>query len=226
VLLSIPRVLSAEQVMQCRRELETAEWVDGRVTSGHQSARVKRNTQVPEQHPVARRLGEMIVGVLEGLPLFLSAALPLKVFPPLFNRHGVGDAFGAHIDGAIRQVPGTPHRVRTDLSVTLFLCAPDEYEGGELVVEDSYGAHAVKPPAGDMVLYPGGSLHHVGPVTRGVRLAAVFWVQSMVRDDGHRTMLYDLDTSIRHLGAVVPEHPALVQLTGVYHNLLRAWADA
>ena len=225
MLLHIPEVLTAEQVAHCRRVLAEAEWVDGRVTAGHQSARAKDNMQLPEHHPAARELGDMIVAALERNPLFMSAALPAKVFPPLFNRYEGGQSFGNHVDNAVRQVAGTPHRVRTDLSATLFLAAPDEYDGGELLVEDTYGVHDVKLPAGDMILYPASSLHRVNPVTRGARLASFFWVQSMVRDDGERALLFDLDTSIQRLVRDSPEHPSAMQLTNVYHNLLRRWAD-
>jgi PKHD-type hydroxylase len=199
--------------------------VDGRVKAGHQSARAKRNRQLAEDSASARRLGDMIVGALQQHPLFVSAALPLRVFPPLFNRYEVGESFGTHVDNAIRQVPGTPHRLRTDVSATLFLSPPDAYDGGELVVEDTYGVHSVKLPAGHLALYPATSLHHVRPVTRGVRLAAFFWVQSMVRDDGKRTLLFDLDTAIQGLSREQPDHPSAVQLIGVYHNLLRRWAE-
>jgi PKHD-type hydroxylase len=226
MLLHIPKVLSADQVAHCRQVLDRAEWVDGKVTAGFQSGRAKNNAQVPEGHPAARELGELVLEALERNMLFVSAALPLKVFPPLFNRYAGGQSFGNHVDNAIRQVPGRPHRVRTDLSATLFLSAPEDYDGGELVVDDSYGAHAVKLPAGDMVLYPSGSLHRVEPVTRGARMAAFFWIQSMVRDDGERTLLFDLDNAIRKVGAAVPDSPAVVELTSVYHNLLRRWADA
>jgi PKHD-type hydroxylase len=226
MLLQIPQVLSAEQVADSRRQLDAAEWIDGRVTAGHQSARAKDNAQLPEDSPVARQLGQTILAALERTPLFLSAALPLKIFPPLFNRYAGGQSFGVHIDNAIRQVRNTPHRVRTDISATLFLSRPDEYDGGELVVEDTYGTHSVKLPAGDLVLYPASSLHRVQPVTRGARIAAFFWIQSMIRDDGQRTILFDLDLAIQRLGADVPNHPSLVQLTGTYHNLLRRWADA
>jgi PKHD-type hydroxylase len=225
MLLEIPAILSGDEVALARRALAEAEWVDGRVTAGPQAAKVKRNAQVREGHPTARALGDDILARLEGTPLFISAALPLKVFPPLFNRYGGGQCFGTHIDTAIRQVPGTPHRVRTDLSATLFLRDPDEYDGGELMVEDSYGAHAVKLPAGSMVLYPASSLHDVQPVTRGERIGGFFWIQSMVRDDAQRTLLFDLDTAIQRLTMAAPGDPALVQLTGVYHNLLRRWAD-
>jgi PKHD-type hydroxylase len=198
--------------------------VDGRVTAGHQSARAKDNQQLPEDSPVARRLGERIVAALQRSPLFVSAALPLRVFPPLFNRYQGGQGFGTHVDNAIRQVPGTPHRIRTDLSATLFLSSPEDYHGGELVVEDTLGVHSVKLPAGHLVLYPASSLHHVRAVTRGTRLASFFWIQSMVRDDGERTLLFDLDTAIQRLAAESPDHPSAIQLTGVYHNLLRRWA--
>ena len=225
MLLHIPEVLTAEQVAHCRRVLEKAEWVDGRVTAGHQSARAKDNTQVPEGHPAARELGDLILAALERNPLFMAAALPSKVFPPLFNRYEGGQSFGNHVDNAVRQVTGTPHRVRTDLSVTLFLAQPEEYDGCELLVEDTYGVHGVKLPAGDLILYPASSLHRVNPVTRGARLASFFWVQSMVRDDGERALLFDLDTSVQRLVQDAPDHPAAVQLTNVYHNLLRRWAD-
>lgn len=225
MLLSIPKVLAPEQVARCRELLDGAEWVDGRVTVGYQGARVKDNVQVPEGHPVARQLGDLILAALERNPLFMSAALPLKVLPPLFNRYEGGQRYGSHVDGAIRQVPGTPHRVRTDLSATLFLSAPEEYEGGELTIEDTYGTRAVKLPAGDMVLYPGTSVHHVRPVTRGARVAAFFWIQSMVREDSQRALLFELDTSIQQLAGAVPDSPAVVRITNVYHNLLRRWAD-
>ena len=225
MLLHVPDILTPDQVTHGRRLLEEAQWVDGRVTAGSQSSRAKRNLQLPEDSPAARELGEIVLGALQRNALFMSAALPLKVFPPLFNRYGGGHAFGSHVDNAIRQVPGTPHRVRTDLSATLFFAAPEDYDGGELVVEDTYGAHRVKLPAGHLVLYPSTSLHHVTPVTRGERLAAFFWIQSLIRDDGQRTLLFDMDTSIQKLARDVPDHPSTVQLTGVYHNLLRQWAE-
>lgn len=225
MLVSIPEVLSSEDAARCRRLIDAAEWIDGRVTAGHQSARAKDNEQLAEDSPAAREAGEMILGALERNPLFLSAALPLKIFPPLFNRYRRGQAFGVHVDNAVRSVRGTPHRVRTDLAATLFLAQPDEYDGGELVVEDTYGMHAVKLPAGHMVLYPAGSLHKVQAVTRGARLASFFWLQSMVRDDAERTLLFDLDQAIQRLGAAPGVRAAVVQLTGVYHNLLRRWAD-
>ena len=225
MLLQIPDVISAEQVAQAREMLDASQWVDGRVTAGHQSAMAKHNLQLPEEHPVARQLGEMILGALQRNSLFIAAALPLRVFPPLFNKYQAGQSFGNHVDNAIRQVAGTAVRIRTDLSATLFLAEPDEYEGGELLVEDTYGVHSVKLPAGHLVLYPSSSLHNVRAVTRGARIASFFWIQSMVRDDGERTLLFDLDSAIQRLAAEAPDHPSAVQLTGVYHNLLRRWAD-
>lgn len=225
MLLHIDSVLSAEEAANCRAALEEAEWVDGRVTAGYQSARTKHNMQLPEDHPLARSLSERIVSVLEKNPLFMGAALPLKVFPPLFNRYEGGQSFGTHVDNSIRQVRGTGHRVRTDLSATLFLTDPQDYDGGELVVEDTYGTQVVKLPAGHMVLYPATSLHHVRPVTRGARISSFFWIQSMIRDDGQRTLLFDLDMAIQRLAADAPDHPSAVQLTGIYHNLIRMWAE-
>jgi PKHD-type hydroxylase len=225
VLSHIPQVLTRTQVYHARCLLEKADWVDGSVTAGHQAVHAKDNMQVPADHPVARDLGEMILAALQNDLHFISAALPLKIFPPLFNRYQSGQAFANHIDNAIRHVPGTAHRVRTDVSATLFLTSPDEYEGGELLVEDVYGVHKVKLPAGDLILYPASSLHHVKPVTRGTRLASFFWIQSMVRDDAARTLLFDLDTSIQQIGHDFANHPAVVQLTGIYHNLLRRWAE-
>jgi PKHD-type hydroxylase len=225
MLLQVPNVLTAEQVARACQLLDDAAWVDGRVTAGPQSARAKQNLQLPEDAPQAREIGEMILAALQRSPLFMSAALPLKVFPPLFNRYAGGHSFGSHVDNAIRQVPGTPHRVRTDLSATLFLIDPDDYDGGDLVVEDTYGVHSVKLPAGHLVLYPSTSLHHVTPVTRGARVSSFFWIQSLIRDDGKRTLLFDMDTAIQRLAHTAPDHPSTVQLTGVYHNLLRQWAE-
>jgi PKHD-type hydroxylase len=221
MILPVPDVLTAEQVIRARQILEQAEWVDGRVTAGHQSAKTKDNMQLPEGSPVARELGAMILTALEQNALFISAALPARVFPPQFNRYQGGQAFGTHVDNAIRQVTGTPHRIRTDLSATLFFTGPEEYGGGDLVIEDTYGTHSIKLPAGHMILYPATSLHHVRPVSSGARIASFFWIQSMIRDDGERTLLFDLDVAIQRLNG---EGPA-VQLTGVYHNLLRRWAD-
>jgi len=226
VLLPLADVLDAGEVAEARARLDAAEWVDGRLTAGHQSARAKDNGQLAEDHPIARALGEMILDALQRHPVFMAAALPARVFPPLFNRYSEGHSFGVHVDNAIRQVTGTPHRVRTDLSATLFLSAPDEYDGGELTVEDTYGVHDVKLPAGHLILYPASSLHHVRPVRRGTRLASFFWIQSMVRDDARRTLLFELDTTIQDLAADVPAHKGVVKLTSLYHNLLRQWADA
>jgi PKHD-type hydroxylase len=225
MLLHIPDVFDAAQVRHARNRLDAAEWVDGRVTAGHQSVRVKDNLQIREDDPIAHELGDLILASLQRSPMFVSAALPLRVFPPLFNRYDGGRAFGHHVDNAIRQVPGTPHRLRTDLSATLFLADPSEYDGGELIVEDTYGAHAVKLPAGHLVLYPSSSLHRVSSVTRGARVASFFWIQSMVRDDAKRTLLFDLDVAIQRVRDDAPDHPAAVQLTAVYHNLLRLWAE-
>jgi PKHD-type hydroxylase len=221
MLVVIPEILDAAQLALCRDRLDGADWQDGRITAGPQSARVKANQQLPETDPAARALGDLVLRALERSQHFLSAALPRHVFPPLFNRYAPGMSFGAHVDNAIRQVPGTPHRLRTDLSATLFLTPPEEYDGGELVIDDAYGAHSVKLAAGDLVVYPASSLHRVMPVTRGVRLASFFWLQSMVRDDGERTLLFDLDAAIQQ----VAEQPAAVPLTGIYHNLLRRWAE-
>jgi PKHD-type hydroxylase len=224
-MLQIPDVLTPEQVRTCLKVLNDADWIDGRVTAGFQSALAKHNAQVPEEHPAARALGDVIVTALERTPLFISAALPLRVFPPLFNRYAGGQSFGTHVDNAIRQVKGTPHRIRTDLSATLFLTAPDEYDGGVLTVEDHFGVQSVKLPAGHLVLYPASSLHHVTPVTSGARISAFFWIQSMIRDDARRTLLFDLDNAIQSVGRDVPDHPSVVELTGVYHNLVRQWAE-
>jgi PKHD-type hydroxylase len=225
MLLHVPDVLTAEQVRHGRSLLDAADWVDGRVTAGFQSGRVKHNRQLPEDAPASRELGEIILRALQRSPLFMSAALPLRIFPPLFNRYDGGQAFGNHVDNAIRQVPGTPHRIRTDLSATLFFSEPSEYDGGELLVEDTYGVHSVKLPAGHLVLYPATSLHRVTEVTRGARVASFFWIQSMIRDDGERTLLFDLDSAIQRLNQDASDHPSAVQCTAVYHNLLRRWAD-
>jgi PKHD-type hydroxylase len=225
MLVHIPDVLTAEQVAFARQRLDAAQWIDGRVTAGHQSAQVKRNRQLPEDHEVSLELGDMILDALQRNALFVAAALPLHVFPPLFNRYEGGESFGSHVDNAIRQIAGTPHRIRTDLSATLFFSRPDEYDGGELMVEDTYGAHSVKLPAGHMVLYPSTSLHHVRPVTRGARIASFYWLQSMVRDDAQRSLLFDMDTAIQRIAGEAPQHPSVLQLTGVYHNLLRHWAE-
>jgi PKHD-type hydroxylase len=225
-MIELATVLDMAQVAQAGAMLDAADWVDGRATAGHQSAQVKHNRQLPEGSPAARQLGDLVLGALERHPLFLTAALPSRVFPPLFNRYEGGEHFGSHVDNAIRQVTGTGLRIRTDLSCTLFLSNPGEYDGGELVVEDHYAERRVKLAAGDAILYPATSLHRVEPVTRGVRTSCFFWVQSMVRDAGERALLLDLDLAINQLRDRVPEEGGLVQLTGLYHNLLRRWATA
>jgi len=225
MLLPIREVLSSNQLHHCRTSLETADWVDGRVTAGYQGAKVKSNTQLPETSPVARELGDLILAALERNPLFISAVLPARVYPPLFNRYTNGQHFGNHIDNAVRLLPDSGLKIRTDVSATLFLSDPDEYEGGELLIEDVYGAQEVKLPAGDMIIYPSTSLHRVNPVTQGTRLASFFWVQSMIRDDAQRTLLFDLDSAIQRLNQNESDSPALVQLTGCYHNLLRMWCE-
>lgn len=228
MLLPIPDVLTPEQIARARAKLDAADWADGRVTAGYQSAKAKDNAQLPEDSPAARELGALVLDALSRNSTFFSAALPKRIYPPLFNRYSGGQSFGYHVDNAIRydRSRGGVDAVRTDLSATLFLSSPDEYDGGELIIEDTFGTHSVKLPAGHLVLYPGTSLHKVTPVTRGARLASFFWMQSMVRDDGQRRLMFELDVSIRRLTQDVPAHPALVQLTGVYHNLLRQWADA
>ncbi|SDB43260.1 Fe2+-dependent dioxygenase [Belnapia rosea] len=227
MLLHITEVLDAARLAEAQALLARAPWVDGRVTAGHQSAQVKDNLQIPEGCPEHRALGDIVLGALERNPLFISAVLPLRVFPPLFNRYDPGMTFGAHVDNAIRQVTGTTSRIRTDVSCTLFLAPPESYDGGELIVEDTYGEKRVKLPAGDAVIYPSTSLHRVSPVTRGSRLASFFWIQSMVRDDGQRALLFDLDMAINRARGDLPAgHSSPTELTAVYHNLLRRWADA
>jgi PKHD-type hydroxylase len=225
MLLTIPDVLTPEQVQFARQKLASAEWVDGRVTAGHQSFLVKDNLQIPEGNPIAQEIGEIILQALGQNLLFISAALPMKVFPPLFNSYSGGQSFGTHVDNAIRHVKGTSHRVRSDLSATLFFSAPEEYDGGELLIEDTYGIHTVKLPLGHMVLYPSSSLHRVRPVTRGARVSSFFWVQSMIRDDGARTLLFDLDNVTQRISVEQPNSPSAVKLTGIYHNLLRRWSE-
>ena len=227
MLLNIPDILNAEQVAAFRGRLDSADWADGRVTAGYQSAKAKDNAQLPEDSAVARELGSIVLEALSRNSTFFSAALPKRVYPPLFNRYAGGQSFGFHVDNAVRydRRRGAHEAGRTELSATLFLSAPEDYDGGELVIEDTYGIHNIKLPAGHLVLYPGTSLHKVTPVTRGTRLASFFWIQSMVRDDGQRRLMFDLDVSIRRLTLELPDHPALVQLTGVYHNLLRQWTE-
>jgi PKHD-type hydroxylase len=225
MLIAIPDVLTAEQVKQMRSKLDSADWIDGKVTAGYQAQRVKDNQQLPEGSPLAIELGEVVLGGLAWSSLFMSAALPLRVFPPMFNRYAGGGKFGTHVDTAIRQLVTTAQRIRTDVSATLFLTPPEEYDGGELIVEDTYGAHSVKLAAGHMVLYPATSLHRVEPVTRGARVSSFFWIQSMIRSDADRSMLFDLDRSIQKLAVDLPGSQVGVQLNGVYHNLLRRWAE-
>jgi len=225
VLVEIPHVLGSNDVGAFLAELETADWSDGRGSAGYLSHGVKNNEQLPDGHPLGVELGKRILTALETNATFVSAALPHKIVPPLFNRYAVSREYGPHIDGAIRPVAGTPHRIRTDLSATLFLSSPDSYAGGELVVEDAAGAREIKLDAGDLVLYSGGSVHHVAPVTRGTRYAAFFWIQSMVRGAAERRILFDLDRAIQSVSAAGAEQDELVRLAGVYHNLLRLWAD-
>ena len=226
MMLHIPEVLTKAQVAELRAAIDAADWIDGNATSGTQSALAKRNEQLPEGSAAARFAGEKILDALSRSPLFVTAALPQTVFPPLFNRYGGGQTFATHIDNSIRQSRDGSVRIRSDLSATLFLTEPEDYDGGELLVEDTYGVHEVKLPAGDMILYPASSLHQVTPVTRGARTSSFFWIQSMIRDDARRALLFQMDIAIQQLslkvGAGAPE---LVSLTGTYHNLLRMWAE-
>ena len=224
MLLHIPEVLTGEQVAEMRRKLEAAEWTDGRETVGTLGAQVKRNQQLPDASPLRRELGETILVALAKNPRFFSAALPLKYLPPRFNRYAGGGEYGFHVDGAVMNL-SHGDQLRSDVSCTLFLNEPDEYDGGELVVSDTYGEHEVKLPAGDIIVYPSSSLHRVTPVTRGARLASFFWVQSMVRDDARRRLLFEMDASIDTLRRGSADADAVLQLTGVYHNLLRQWAE-
>ena len=226
MMIQVPEVLTRVQVAEVRRVIDGAEWVDGNVTSGAQAALAKRNRQLPEDGAAAKRAGEIVLDALGRHALFMAAALPAKIWPPLFNRYAGGERFGVHVDNAVRVKRGGIERLRSDLSATLFLSDPDGYEGGELTVEDTYGAHAVKLAAGDVILYPASSLHHVTPVTSGERVASFFWIQSMVRDETQRRVLFDLDVSVQRLAAELGQaHASVVALTGTYHNLLRMWAD-
>ena len=226
MLICVPDVLSKVEVADFRAAMDAADWEDGRSTAGAQSAKVKKNEQLPPNSDIARQLGEAVVRALVANPLFVSAAIPKQIFPPLFNRYGVGQHFGVHVDNAVRGDHLSGARIRTDLSVALFLSEPEEYDGGELIVEDYYGSHRVKLPAGHLVLYPATSLHAVTEVTRGVRVASFFWLQSMVRDGHARSLIFDLDTAIQGLvQRVGRDDPELVKLTGIYHNLIRCWAE-
>ncbi|MEJ7927412.1 Fe2+-dependent dioxygenase [Sphingobium sp. AN641] len=227
MLIAIPDLLDGAGVRAVRALIDRADWVDGNVTSGHQSALAKQNLQLPENAPQAREAGQIVLEALGRSPLFIAAALPLKIYPPLFNSYAGGQAFGTHVDNAVRIQPDTGFRVRSDLSITIFLEPPQGYEGGELTIETNFGVQSVKLPAGHAVLYPSSSLHRVEPVTSGRRVASFFWLQSMIRDDGARQTLFDLDSSIQVLAADRGHGDAqVIRLTGVYHNLLRRWADA
>lgn len=226
MMLRIPALLTPEEVRECRQAMEAANWQDGRTTAGHLAARVKSNLQLPVDSPLAQKMGALILDKLSRNPLYLSAALPLRVLPPRFNRYEGGGTYGNHIDNALFVIPGTAIKVRTDVSTTVFFSAPDEYEGGELVVEDTFGHQSVKLAAGDAILYPGTSLHRVNPVTQGTRYASFFWTQSLVQSDEQRRLLFDLDQSIQQLTADCPDHPRLSALSGTYHNLLRMWSQA
>lgn len=227
MMIPIPGLLDADGVARVRALIDSAQWVDGNVTSGFQSALAKRNLQLPEDSAEAQQAAQIVFDAVSRNALFIAAALPLRVFPPLFNSYGGGQAFDTHVDNAIRIQKGTGFRVRSDLSATLFLEDPDDYDGGELTVETNFGVQQVKLPAGDMILYPASSLHRVEPVTRGRRVASFFWIQSMVREDSQRQTLFDLDSAIQAVAATQGQGaPEVIKLTGVYHNLLRRWADA
>lgn len=224
MLLHIPELLTPSELAYLRGELDTAEWIDGRETVGHQGAQVKRNEQLPDTSPLKTELGEIVLAALDRNPLFFAVALPAKILPPRFNRYAGGGTYGFHVDGAVMKLAREQH-MRSDVSCTLFLNDPDQYDGGELVISDTYGEHEVKLPAGDMVVYPSSSLHQVTPVTRGARIASFFWVQSLIRDDAKRRMLLEIDTALTRLRSSDADNAAVLQLTGVYHNLLRQWAE-
>lgn len=225
MLLHIPGVFSADEVLRIRQALENADWADGKITAGFQSARAKHNLQLPEAHPLSVEIGSALLERLWNNPLFMSAALPNKIFPPLLNCYTGGGSFDFHVDNAVRRPQGSAERVRTDLSSTLFFSDPGSYDGGELVIQDVFGLREVKLPAGDLLLYPSTSLHKVNAVTRGARYASFFWTQSLVRADSQRALLFEMDSAIQQLTHDVPDHPALIQLTGTYHNLLRQWVE-
>lgn len=226
MLVHVPNLLSSADVESIRSDIDASDWTDGNATSGHQSALAKQNHQLPETSDAARIAGGLILDRLSASPLFVAAALPFKVFPPLFNRYAGGETFGTHVDNAVRAQVGSDFRIRSDLSATVFLSNPDDYDGGELLIEDTFGRHCVKLAAGDMILYPASSLHEVSPVTRGARVACFFWVQSMIRDAGERRLLFDLDQSVQALTVSRGgRDPEVIRLTGLYHNLLRKWGD-
>jgi PKHD-type hydroxylase len=226
MLLHIPDVLAPQQVRECRALLDNADWIDGLATAGYQGAAVKNNRQLAENSPLAQRLGDLILAVLERHPLFISATLPARVYPPMFNRYAEGAYFGSHVDNAIRLLPGSGMKLRTDISATLFLSQLDEYDGGELLIEGTSGTQSIRLPAGHMVVYPSTSLHRVEPIRSGVRIASFFWIQSMVRDAAQRALLFDTDAAIQRLRQTGGDDRAVTQLTSNYHNLLRMWADA
>lgn len=225
----IPNVLTKEEIKIVRQRLDASDWIDGKTTAGPQAAKTKNNQQLSTSDPVAIDLGKSIVSALNVNPLFITAALPKNILPPMFNRYSGGETFGTHIDNSIRYIPGTNTPIRTDLSATLFFSDPDEYEGGVLTIEDTFGTQEVKLPAGDLILYPSTSLHHVSPVSSGTRTSSFFWIQSMIRDNTQRGLLFDLDCSIQRLSQELPDNPTVdqtsVQLTGIYHNLIRQWAE-
>ncbi len=225
MMLHIPGVLSREQVHEIRRRLDEASWVDGKQTVGTQGAQVKRNRQLPEHSALAQELGQIVLTALKNNPLFFAAALPRRIVPPLFNSYAGGEHYGLHVDGAVRSLANSEQRLRTDVSSTLFLCNPEDYEGGELEVVDTYGTHEVKLPAGDLILYPSTSLHQVMPVTRGERVCSFFWTQSMIRDDARRSMLFEMDQNIARLRGMLGDSQEVLSLTAQYHNLLRMWAE-
>ncbi|HEX3971907.1 MAG TPA: Fe2+-dependent dioxygenase [Stellaceae bacterium] len=225
MLTHVPAVLKPEQVAECRRVLERAQWIDGRASAGPVAAQVKNNQEVSLVHPAFRQAGEIVLQALGANPLVMAIAQPLRVTPPFFNRYQGGETYGLHNDSALIHVPGAPMPVRGDLAATLFLTAPDAYDGGELVVEDTYGTQRVKLPAGDMILYPASSLHRVMPVTRGARVSSFFWIQSMVRDDAKRALLLELDQARSEVNRALPNSPAVAQMLNIYHNLLRMWAE-
>jgi len=226
MMLHVPNVLAAEQVRDMRARLDAADWLDGKTTVGAQGARVKNNRQLPEHGPLSRELGQIVLDALKASDLFFAAALPLRIVPPLFNRYEGGETYGLHVDGSMRPLPAGEGWLRTDLSCTLFLCEPEDYDGGELEVVDTYGTHEVKLPAGDLILYPSTSLHQVTPVTRGARVCSFFWLQSLIRDNSQRQLLFDLDMNIRKLRTQLGDSPEVLGLTAHYHNLMRQWAEA